>query len=87
MENNDRELIKELSALELERSESKTIVRGRQNEMAEMLLGSMGKDMDDILTGKKQIKIKKRSLIGKMGDAFDKFLRRINGEDNNGVYA
>lgn len=87
MEEN-RELIKELGALELERSESKVLVQGRQNELANMLLGEMGQDMDDFLSGKKTITIKKRSAFKRMLDAFDRFLKKLNGgEDDEGVYA
>lgn len=78
---------KELAVLEMERTMVKHSIEGAKNEMANMLLGGMGQDMEDVLTGKKVIKVKKRNIFGKMLDAFDTLLRKTNGGNDNGVYA
>ncbi len=75
---------KELAVLEMERIMSEKAIEGRKNEMANMLLGDMGKDMEDFLSGRKTIKIKKRGFFRRMADAFDSFLRKISERDGNG---
>ena len=75
----DGELEKELAMLDLERAASSAIVHGKQSEMNEMLLGSMGKDMEDYLSGRKTIEIKKPNLFRRMLMSFDRFLKRVNG--------
>lgn len=52
----DKQLEKELMSLNGERKMSENAIRGHQWHMSQQLNGSMGKDMLDVLDGKKEVK-------------------------------
>lgn len=55
MQNDSIEYQKELTSLESEKRMGEVAIKGKQSMMAEMLKGSMGKDMDDVLSGRKSV--------------------------------
>ena len=55
MQNDSVEYQKELTSLESEKRMGEVAIKGKQSMMAEMLKGSMGKDMDDVLSGRKSV--------------------------------
>lgn len=54
---NDIEMAKELRALNGERIVGEKMLSSQQNMLAEQLRGEMGKDMMDVLQGKKTVKL------------------------------
>ena len=50
--------------------------------LSEMLNGSMGKDIDDVLSGKKQVKLTWRQ---KMKYKIDNFFKLFNNTDEYGI--
>lgn len=54
---NDIEMAKELRALNGERIVGEKMLSSQQNMLAEQLRGEMGKDMMDVLQGKKMVKL------------------------------
>lgn len=52
-------------------------LKGHQNMIAEQLRGSMGQDINDVLNGKKKVKL---SFWTKLKNKFDKFLWIFNLE-------
>lgn len=57
------EMDDELDRLRRERVGKEVAIRGQQSYYAELLKGSMGQDMKDVLSGKKKIKPPKRHRI------------------------
>lgn len=62
-ENNSAELEREFIALESERQKSAAAIENRRNKYAEMLLGDMGKDIDNVLSGKVKVKLPMKDRI------------------------
>ena len=71
----DRTMNRELQTLESEKKMSQMALEGHQWEISQQLKGSMGKDMKDVLEGRKQVKF---SLWKRIKNGFDKFLWRLN---------
>ena len=54
---NDIEYLKELRALKGEKTIGEMALNGKQTELAERLRGEMGQDINDVLSGKKKVKL------------------------------
>lgn len=67
----DRQLQREITSLESERKMGELALKGHQNMIAEQLRGSMGQDMNDVLSGKKVVKL---SFWQRMKNKFERFL-------------
>ena len=81
MESNSKQveidLVKELIMLDNDKKASEGIMEGHKNSIESMLLGGMGKDMEDVLSGKKVIKIKKEGFFKKLMRKFDHILEKF----------
>lgn len=51
------ELNRELTTLKSEQGISAMVLKGHQNQIANMLNGAMGQDMKDVLSGRKVVKL------------------------------
>lgn len=71
----DREYERELTTLESEKRMDALALKGIQYNIAEQLKGSMGKDMNDVLSGKKSIKL---TFWTKLKYKIDNFLNFFN---------
>lgn len=71
----DREITRELTSLEGEKRMDKLALKGHQSSIAEQLNGAMGKDMTEVLNGKKKVKF---SLWRRIKNSFDKFLWNLS---------
>lgn len=65
------ELLRELSTLEGERKMDKVALKGVQWQLSEKLNGEMGRDMDEVLSGRKLVKF---SLWHRIRNFFDRIL-------------
>jgi len=65
------ELNREITSLESEKRMDRLALQAHQNNLAIMLNGSMGKDMEDVLSGKKIVKF---SFWRRIKNSIDKFL-------------
>ena len=59
----DSELYRELRGLHADRLMTERAVSSEQNRWAELLKGSIGQDMNDVLSGKKIVKFTKREIF------------------------
>ena len=73
-------LNREITTFESEKKMSSLAIRGYQNTISEQLRGSMGKDMNDVLSGKKKIKL---TLWQKISFKIKRFLKMFMGNGNN----
>lgn len=71
----DKGTSRELQTLESEKKMAQMALKGHQYALAEQLKGSMGKDMKDVLDGKKQVKF---SLWKRIKNSFNRFLWQLN---------
>ena len=72
------ELNRELAEHKKERSLYEAELSQKRNRMADMLLNEMGKDMDDVLSGKVQVKLTwKEKLKYKLKFIIDKLFSTI----------
>ena len=55
--NDKAELNREVRNLENDKKMSILVIKNEQEKMARMLRGSMGKDIDDVLSGKVKVKL------------------------------
>jgi hypothetical protein len=69
------EYTKELITYESEKRMDALALKGVQSNIAEQLKGSMGKDMTDVLSGKKKVQL---TFWTKIKYNFDKFLNWFN---------
>ena len=76
----DSLLDREITTLQSERKMGETEIKSKQSQMAMMLHGSMGKDMLDVLEGRKKVKVA-RCIRLKYG--FKNILRRFNGVETD----
>jgi len=76
------ELRMELTSLASEHRMGQAAIKSHQNMLSEMLNGSMGKDIDDVLSGKKQVKLTWRQ---KMKYKIDNFFKLFNNTDEYGI--
>lgn len=65
---NDYEMMKELRSLNGERSIGEKMLSSHQNLLAERLRGEMGRDMLDVMSGKKKVELSFK----------EKFFRKLN---------
>lgn len=73
----DKELSRELASLKGEQKMSELAVKGYQSAIAEQLNNSMGKDMNEVLSGRRQVKF---TLLQKIKNSFKKMLWHISLE-------
>ena len=66
---------REVTTLESEKRMDALALKGLQHNIAEQLKGSMGKDMNDVLTGKKKVKL---TFWAKLKYSIDNFLKMFN---------
>ena len=66
---------RELITYESEKRMDSLALKGHQWNIAEQLNGTMGKDMNDVLTGKKKVKL---SFLRKLKYNIDRFLNLFN---------
>ena len=78
----DNKLRMELTSLISEHRMGQAAIKGHQNNISQMLNGSMGKDIDDVLSGKKQVKLTWKE---KMKYKIDNFLKLFNNTDEYGI--
>ena len=71
----DREYERELTTLESEKRMDALALKGIQYNIAEQLNGVMGKDMNDVLSGKKEVKL---TFWTKLKYKIDNFLNFFN---------
>lgn len=69
----------EITSLESEKRMGEVALRGQQTQLSRMLNGAMGKDMNDVLSGKKQVKL---SFKQKIKYKIDNFLKLFFDKDN-----
>lgn len=74
---NDSSIEKELRSLDGEKKVGAMAIASNQRKIAEDLNGTMGKDMLDILSGKKTIELKKKVVFK---NKINKFIKWIIGE-------
>ena len=68
----EKELQREIQTLKSEKKMDELALKGHQWSIAEQLNGSMGKDMNDVLSGKKKVEF---TFWTKIKYGFDNFLR------------
>ena len=79
----DRELNMELMSLESEKRMGEAAIKGHQNALSALLNGTMGKDMNDVLSGKKRVKL---TLKQKLKHKIYNFFKIITSvEDEYGI--
>ena len=79
----DRELSMELMSLESEKRMGEAAIKGHQNALSALLNGTMGKDMNDVLSGAKTVKL---TLKQKFRYKIYNFFKTItNIEDEHGI--
>lgn len=71
----EKELNREIVSLESEKRMDELALKSHQNTIAAMLNGSMGKDMKEVLSGKKKVKF---SFWRRIRNSFDKLLWNLN---------
>lgn len=71
----DSEYNREVTTYESEKRMDALALKGLQWNIAEQLNGSMGQDMNDVLSGKKQVKL---SFWRKLKYSIDNFLSLFN---------
>ena len=71
----DSEIRREITSLNGEKKMSEMAVRGYQNSIAEQLRSSMGKDMDDVLEGRKKVEF---TFWQKIRNGFNRLLWNLN---------
>ena len=71
----DSEYNREVTTYESEKRMDALALKGLQWNIAEQLKGSMGQDMNDVLSGKKQVKL---SFWRKLKYSIDNFLSLFN---------
>ena len=74
MQNEEYEISKELRSLNGERALGNKMLDGQRNQMAEMLRGGMGRDMMDVLSGKKKVKLPWKQRFKRKMDFFREIL-------------
>lgn len=75
MKNNEEYIYnRELNSLNSERNLSNKIIQGTQYNIANELLGEMGKDIDDVLSGKKKVKL---SLMEKIKYSLRYYINKL----------
>lgn len=75
----DSLLTKELTSLQSEKKMGDTEIKSSQSRISEQLRGAMGKDMLDVLEGRKEIKKIKVSMFSKLKSILRNVLIKING--------
>lgn len=70
-------LEKEMSSLRGERKMNEVALKGYQHSLAEQLNSTMGQDINDVLSGKKKVKL---SFWKKIKHKFDSFLWHLTSE-------
>ena len=73
----NKEMSREIQTLESEKRMDKLALKGHQWTIAQQLNSSMGKDMEDVLEGQKQVKF---SLWRRIKNSFDRLLWRLDLE-------
>ena len=63
MSNENIDVMRELADLESERQKGNEAITNRRNRYAEMLMGEMGKDIDDVLSGKVKVKLRFKDKV------------------------
>lgn len=76
------ELEMEITSLESERKMGEMAIRSHQNTISAMLNGSMGQDINDVLSGKKKVKLTFRQ---KLKYKIYNFFKMFEKEDEYGV--
>ena len=65
MENsNEYSLSRELKMLESERNLSKLAIKGERDKYARMLNGAMGKDLEDVINGRSEVRLSLKEKLG-----------------------
>jgi putative sterol carrier protein len=75
----DKEINQELISLESERRMGEVAIKAHQNTLSAMLNGSMGQDINDVLSGKKKVKL---TFMQKVKYKIYNFFKLFNGGDN-----
>jgi putative sterol carrier protein len=75
----DKEINQELISLESERRMGEVAIKAHQNTLSAMLNGSMGQDINDVLSGKKKVKL---TFTQKVKYKIYNFFKLFNGGDN-----
>lgn len=76
----DSLLDREITTLQSERKMGETEIKSQQSQMAMMLHGSMGRDMLDVLEGRKKVRL---SRWIRFKYWFKNILRRLNGTETD----
>jgi hypothetical protein len=76
------ELRMELNSLASEHRMGQAAIKAHQNSLSAMLNGSMGRDIHDVLSGRKQVKLTWKQ---KMKYKIDNFLKLFNNTDEYGI--
>ena len=76
-------LNREVTSLNSEKKMSALAIKGYQNSISEQLRGSMGQDMNDVLSGKKKVKL---SFWQRVNYNIKVFLSHFNNVDSGDNY-
>ena len=75
------ELNRELRGLKNDKIMTERAVDSEKNRWAEMLKGSLGKDIDDVLSGKKKVKLTFSEVINYKLKYYKNKIKKILGKD------
>lgn len=78
--NKNSEIMMEITSLKSERMMAQEALKSHQMQLAESLNGAMGKDIDDVLSGRKKVVLTKKQ---KLKYKINNFLKLFVGDEQN----